>query len=114
MLNRKTLGKRKLTSLLSTPLLLGGIAMAAPIALATPASAAPHGCGFHQINTYSISSTCNYGPGEQRAKIRCTDGISGDEYITYGPWKQWYQKSVAACGSAQRTSAKFIDTQVRD
>ncbi|MFF5018445.1 hypothetical protein [Streptomyces sp. NPDC001165] len=114
MLNRKTPGKRKLTSLLSTPLLLGGIAVAAPIAVATPAFAAPHGCGFHQINTYSIDSTCHYGPGEQRAKVRCTDGISGDTYIAYGPWKQWYQKSVAECGAPQRTSAKFIETQVRD
>ncbi|WP_328837558.1 hypothetical protein [Streptomyces europaeiscabiei] len=113
MLNRKTLGKRKLASLLSTPLLLSGIAVAAPIALATPASAAPHGCGFREINIYSISSTCHYGPGEQRAKIRCTDGINGDTYIVYGPWKQWYQNSVAVCGAPQRTSARFIETQVR-
>jgi len=109
VLNRKTLGKRKLTSLL-----LGGFAVAAPIALATPASAAPHGCGFHQINTYSISSTCHYGPGEQRAKILCTDGITGDSYTAYGPWKQWYQDSVGVCGAAQRTNARFLDTQVRD
>ncbi|MGW7256967.1 hypothetical protein [Streptomyces sp. NPDC054834] len=114
MLNRKTLGKRKLTSVLSTPLLLGGIAVAAPIAVATPASAAVHGCGFHQINTYSISQTCHYGPGEQRLKILCTDGINGNTYTVWGPWKQWYQDSVAACGAPQRTTAKFLDTQVRD
>ncbi|MFF4490895.1 hypothetical protein ACFY0F_31260 [Streptomyces sp. NPDC001544] len=114
MFNRKTLGKRKLTSLLSTPLLLGGIAVAAPIAAATPAMAAPHGCGFHQINTYSISSTCHYGPGEQRIKILCTDGITGDTYTVYGPWKQWYQNSVGECGAPQRTNARFLETQVRN
>lgn len=114
MLNRKSLGKRKLTSLLSAPLLLGGIAVAAPIALATPAAAAPHGCGFTQINTYSISQTCHFGPGEQRLKIRCTDGINGNTYTVWGPWKEWYQKSVAACGAPQRTTARFLDTQVRD
>ncbi|MEU1075928.1 MULTISPECIES: hypothetical protein [unclassified Streptomyces] len=105
--------RRKTTSLLAAPLLLASAAVAVPVALATPASAAPHGCQSTTLDHATASSTCHYGPGQQRIVITCLDGVNGDRYTFYGAWVQWYQNSKASCAAPYRQNISYITIEVR-
>ncbi|MFD7033128.1 hypothetical protein ACFWAR_34400 [Streptomyces sp. NPDC059917] len=102
-----------LLAALTAPLLLTGAVAAVPIALATPASAAPHGCQSTKLDHATASSTCHYGPGQQRVVITCLDGVNGERYTFYGPWAQWYQNSKASCAAAYRQNISYITIEVR-
>ncbi|WHM41000.1 hypothetical protein [Streptomyces sp. BPTC-684] len=103
---------RKLSSLVAAPLLVAGIAVAVPIAGATAANAAPHGCYFEKVDNATFKTTCKYGPGQQRVVITCKDGITGSSYTVNGPWKQWYQSSQASCAAPWRQNASLNTVQV--
>jgi hypothetical protein len=102
-------GRKKIISLLTAPLLLTG----AVVALATPASAAPYGCGWTKLDHATASSTCRYGPGQQRVVIRCLDGVNGYSYTFYGSWVQWYQNSQVSCAAAYRQNISWVTVEVR-
>ncbi|PKV83279.1 hypothetical protein [Streptomyces sp. TLI_146] len=105
--------RKKTPLLLTAPLLLAGVSVAAPVALATPASAAPHGCQSTKLDHATASSTCHYGPGQQRVVITCLDGVNGERYTFYGSWVQWYQTSKASCAAPYRQNISYITIQVR-
>ncbi|GGP81871.1 hypothetical protein [Streptomyces melanogenes] len=105
--------RKKMPLLLTAPLLLAGVSVAMPVAFATPASAAPHGCQSTKLDHATASSTCHYGPGQQRVVITCLDGVNGERYAFNGPWVQWYQTSKASCAAPYRQNISYITIQVR-
>ncbi|MDX3801371.1 hypothetical protein [Streptomyces sp. AK04-3B] len=108
---------RKLASLAMTPLVLAGIAVAAPIAGATAASAVPSVCQFaeDQISPVPIwgSVICYSGTGQYRVKVTCKDGITGNILTSYGPWVGIRKTSKASCGNGSRYAVTDIFYQDR-
>ncbi len=104
---------RKLTSLGMTPLVLAGIAVAAPIAGATTASAAPQGCQVGKPDENTGTAICRRGTGQVRVKVTCEDGPTGNTHVVYGPWVGINKTSKVACGAAQRYFVKLVDYQTR-
>ncbi|MDG5801529.1 hypothetical protein P9869_02380 [Streptomyces ossamyceticus] len=104
---------RKLTSLGMTPLVLAGIAVAAPIAGATAASATPQGCQVGKPTENTGFAICHRGTGQVRVKVTCEDGPTGRSHFAYGPWVGIDKTSRVACGAAQRYFVTLVDYQTR-
>ncbi|MEU6804093.1 hypothetical protein [Streptomyces neyagawaensis] len=104
---------RKLMSLGMTPLVLAGIAVAAPIAGATAASATPDGCQVAKPTENTGYAICHRGTGQVRVKLTCEDGITGTRHFAYGPWVGIEKKSSMACGAAQRYFVTEVGYQLR-
>ncbi|MEW2115363.1 hypothetical protein AB0945_09260 [Streptomyces sp. NPDC005474] len=107
------MNKRKFTSLAMTPLVLAGIAVAAPIAGATAASATPSGCQVGKPDENTGTAICRLGTGEVRVKVTCEDGITGATHLAFGPWVGINRTSKVACGAAQRYFVQLVDYQTR-
>ncbi|WP_149829300.1 hypothetical protein [Streptomyces tailanensis] len=104
---------KKLASLAMTPLVVGGIAVAVPIAGATAASAVPSQCQVGKPNENTGFAICRAGTGQVRVKVTCEDGITGNRHFAYGPWKGVDKKSQVACGAPQRYIVALVDYQRR-
>ncbi|MEU6368810.1 hypothetical protein ABZ876_24485 [Streptomyces sp. NPDC046931] len=104
---------KKLASIAMTPLVLAGIAVAAPIAGATAASAKPSGCQVGHPDSNTGTAICRTGTGQVRVKITCQDGITGSKHLAYGPWVGVNKLSKAACGAPQRMIVTLVDYQTR-
>ncbi|OAR23703.1 hypothetical protein A8W25_14390 [Streptomyces sp. ERV7] len=95
------------------PLVVAGIAVAAPIAGATAASAAPGSCQVGRPDSNTGTAICRTGTGQVRVKVTCKDGINGNTYNAYGPWVGINRWSKVACGAAQRVVVTLVDYQTR-
>ncbi|WP_055522547.1 hypothetical protein [Streptomyces graminilatus] len=104
---------RKFASLAMTPLVLAGIAVAAPIAGATAASATPGGCQVGKPDENTGIAICRTGTGQVRVKVTCEDGVTGASHFAFGPWVGINRTSSVACGAAQRYFVTLVDYQTR-
>ncbi|MGW1894729.1 hypothetical protein ACWCP6_31480 [Streptomyces sp. NPDC002004] len=107
------MNRKKLASLAMTPLVLAGIAVAAPIAGATAASATPSGCQVGKPDDNTGTAICRRGTGQVRVKVTCEDGVTGSTHLAYGPWVGVNKVSKVACGAPQRYIVKLVDYQTR-
>ncbi|MDX2937442.1 hypothetical protein [Streptomyces ipomoeae] len=107
------MNRNKLASFAMTPLVLMGVAVAAPIAGATAASAAPSQCQVGKPDENTGIAICRAGTGQVRVKVTCEDGITGSRHFAYGPWVGVNKTSKVACGAAQRYFVYMVDYQTR-
>ncbi|MEU4392792.1 hypothetical protein [Kribbella sp. NPDC023855] len=82
-------------------LLVGGAAVAAPAAQATPYNCS----GVYELNTWQVY--CGGGSGQFRAKARCYK-IGSSSYVTrYGVWRyaNGGLRSVVSCYSSEEVAS---------
>ncbi|MEV6394904.1 hypothetical protein AB0M39_09030 [Streptomyces sp. NPDC051907] len=105
--------RKKLLSLALTPALLGGLALTGQLAGASAASAEPHSCQVSKPDSNTGGAICRGGTGQARVLVTCRDGVTGNRYKVYGPWKGIGQWSYKACGSAHRVVVELVDYRTR-
>jgi hypothetical protein len=107
------MNRNRPASLTMTPLVLVGIAVAAPIAGATVASAKPSGCQAGKPNGNTGTAIRRTGAGRVRVEVTCEDGITGATHPAYGPWVGINRTSKVVCGAAQRYFVKLVGYRAR-